>query len=294
MTIAIGLIPNEDTVMLLQDSQISYMSLGFTQDIFHKIKAINDNAIAGIIGNPLFANELIEMVSTRTYETPAALRTAVEDAYHAVREKKLIYGVLRKYGFSHPREVFQPATGTTIDPAVKEEVLHAIHDESSYGLTVMLASKIGKPQLYTVSFPGSGYLESNLKMYQVSGSGSIMAIEKMGEELKQYRWQSSLTIDEGIGILMRAGKASEKHTGVGGPFDITYLTKESEGNVKVVKPDQKKINMVMYLFPLGIDQKVVLEAIVRMRDEKVTNTDLATFIKSKVGVGIEFDHYFGL
>ena len=293
MTIAIGLIPNEHTVMLIQDSEISYMSLGFTQDIFNKIKTINDKSIAGIIGNPLFANELIEVVSTRTYESSAELRTALEDAYHGIREQKLIRGVLRKFGFNHPREIFQPAAGTTIEPAVKEEVFRAVHDAQGFGLTVMLASYLATPQLYTVSYPGVGFLQSCPKMYQVSGSGSIMAIDKMGEELERYRWQSSLTIEEGISVLMRAGKASEKHEGVGGPFDIAYLTKKEQGEIKIQRPDQRKINMVMYLFPLNIDQKVLLGAIEQMRDESVKDTDLAQFIKSKIGVGIEFDRYFG-
>lgn len=161
------------------------------------------------------------------------------------------------------------------------------------GLELMLATNLERPQLYRVEFPGRGHLEDNVKMYSVSGSGAIMAIDKMGEELERYRWQRELSIDEGIDVLLRAGKASEKHFGVGGPFDITYITRE-EGKNKIVKPDQKKINMVMYLFPLGVKDKVMKDSITRMRDEKISPEELADYIKTNTRVGVEFDKYFGL
>ncbi len=292
MTICIGLIPNKDTVMLLQDSEISYEQVGFTQDIFNKIKRVNDDVITGVIGNPLTANEVLEMVVNKQFHQSWELRDEVEKAYHLVRERKLMNGILRKYGFSNVREVIQPPQGTTIDPAVREEVLKASQDsEGRIGISLILASNIESPQLYRVTFPGTGYLETNVKMYIVSGSGSIMAIDKMGEELDRYRWEKELSVDQGIDVLLRAGKASEKHQGVGGPFDITYITKR-EGKNNIIKPDQKKINMVMYLFPFGVDEKIMIETITRMRDEAVTPQELADYIKTHTKVGVEFDQYF--
>lgn len=295
MTICIGLIPNERTVMLMQDSEISYARLGFTQDIFNKIKRINDDAVVGVVGNPLVANEVLDHLSGRKYQQPRELRETLEDAYHLVREDKLMKGVLRKYGFRNIREVVQAGKENPVDHQVREEVLKTIGDiDQEFGLSLMLASNMVRPHLYTVDFPGKGVLEDNVKMYSVRGSGSIMAIDAMGVELDKYRWQKELSIDESIDVLLRAGKASEKHIGVGGPFDITYVTRGENGSNEVVKPDQKKINMVMYLFPFHVDEKTMLETITQMRDGTVSAEKLAEYIKTKTSVGIEFDHYFNL
>jgi hypothetical protein len=67
MTICIGLIPNDKTVMLLQDSEVTYEGIGFTQDIVDKIKLVNDKAIAGVIGIPHLANEVLEHISGKHY-----------------------------------------------------------------------------------------------------------------------------------------------------------------------------------------------------------------------------------
>lgn len=294
MTISIGLIPNEKTVMLMQDSEISYKSLGFTQDIYKKIKQLDNSSVTGVIGNPLVGNEIIEIVQIRNYETAKSLIDIVEDAYHRIREEKIQRGVLRKYGFNNIREVTQPQTGTQIDPEAKQEILNAINNRNGYfALDLMLAINKEKPLLYTISFPGAGTLENNVKGYTVSGSGSIMAIEKMGVELENYRWQKELSIDEGIDILLRAGKASEKHEGVGGPFEIAYIT-EKEGKTEITNPDQKKINMIMYLYPLKIKEEIMIESIKKMRDGQIKAEELANYIKTNTKVGIEFDEYFGL
>jgi len=281
--------------MLMQDSELSYEGIGFTQDIFNKIKKIDDTSVVGVIGVPAIANEVLAHITGRQYNQDKEIRDFFEEAYHSVREEKLYKGLLRKYGFRNIREITQLPKETTVDPSVREEVLRFAGNESRiFNLSLMLATNHQQPQLYTIGFPGCGYLENNVKLYSVQGSGSIMAIDKMGEELDKYKWQKELSINEGIEVLLRAGKASEKHQGVGGPFDITYVTSSENGKSKVVKPDQKKINMVMYLFPLGVDEKIMLEAITRMRDENVSAEDLATYIKSNIGVGIEFDHYFKL
>ncbi len=295
MTICIGLIPNDKTAMLLQDSEISYEGIGFTQDIFNKIKVLSNQAIAGVIGRPHVANEVLAHVGGRTFTLSRELRDFVEEAYHLVREEKLVKGVLRKYGFRNIREVTQPPKEANIDPSVREEVLKACNDQDGhFGLSLILASNFGSPELYAVGFPGRGLLENNVKMYAVSGSGSVMAIDKMGEELEKYKWQRELSIEEGIDVLLRAGKASEKHQGVGGPFDITYVTKREDGQTRVVKPDQKKINMVMYLLPLQAEERVMREVINRMRDETVTSEQLAEYVRGNTRVGIEFDNYFRL
>ncbi|MFC1733251.1 hypothetical protein ACFL6I_23380 [candidate division KSB1 bacterium] len=296
MTICIGLIPNDKTVMLLQDSEISFSGIGFTQDIFNKIKTIDDNSITGIIGNPTAANEVVDLLKSGKYNSSREFKGAVEAAYHAVRESK-INPVLRKYGFNSMREFSQIPNNTQIDPTVREEILKLSNDaDQKTGLELITASNIEKPQLLRVYFPGTSELFDNVKLYAVAGSGSIMAIDKMGEELKEYRWQEDLTIDEGIGVLMSAGKASEKHQGVGGPFDITYITKDKDGKNELVKPDQKKINMVMYLFPYRkhVTDEVMAGCIERMRNEDIKSDDLADYIKSNVKVGIEFDEYFGI
>ncbi len=275
----------------MQDSEVTYEGIGFTQDIVDKIKQVNNEVIAGVIGIPHLANEVLEHISGKQYKNAKELRDFTEEAYHAVREEKLVKGVLRKYGFRNIREVTQPPKEVTIDQAVRDEILRAAND---YPLSLMLATTLDHPQLYLINQPGRGHFENNMKLYLVSGSGSVMAIDKMGEELERYRWQPKLSIDEGIDVLLRAGKASEKHQGVGGPFDITYITQSEDGKNKVVKPGQKKINMVMYLFPLSIDEKIMMEVIARMRDEKVTAEELAGYIKANTKVGIEFDNYFRL
>jgi len=295
MTICIGLIPNEKTVMLIQDSEISYRAVGLTQDIANKIKRISDDAVMGIIGNPFAANEMFALVPSKNYSQWRELKETVEEAYHAVREDKLLKSVLRKYGFRNIREVTQPPKETAIDSTVREEILRTAQDQSNeLGINLMLASNIERPQLYNVVFPGVGWLESQVKMYSVNGSGTIMALDKMGEELARYKWQPQLSIDEGIDVLLRAGKASEKHVGVGGPFEIAYVTKGEDGKNRVINPDPKKINMVIYLFPYGVDERIMMEAITRMRDDQVTAAELADYIKSNTQVGIEFDHYFKL
>lgn len=295
MTICIGLIPNSKTVMLIQDSEVSYQQLGFTQDIFNKIKEIDKNSITGVIGSALIGNEVLEKVRGQEYESSKKLRDAVEKAYHCVRDEKLHKGVLAKYGIQDIREVTQTREGVKVDPAVREDVLKAANDQDQgMGLSMMLASNIDRPQLYAVSFPGVGRLEDNVKMYLVSGSGAILAIDQMGEELERYRWQKEISIDEGIDVLMRAGKRSEKHMGVGGPFEITYITKDDKGGTSIVRPDQMKLNMVMYLFPLKPDHDVMMGCIEQMRDEKVEANDLAEHIRENVRVGVEFDRYFGL
>ncbi len=292
MTIAIGLIPNDKTVMLIQDSEASYITLGFTQDIMHKIKTVNDAAVVGMIGHASFANEIVEAVQKGTYDDDKTLRAAIEETYHKVREEKLAKGVLRNYGFQNIREFSQ--SNSPIDPAVRDQIMRAITNPDGFGVELLLASNLKQPQLYRVHYPGTGILENSIKMYQVSGSGTIMAIDKMGEELERYRWQKELSIDEGIDVLMRAGKAAEKHTGVGGPFEIAYIARGDDGKTKVVKPDQKKINMVMYLFPLNVEEKVLHTSIEQMRDEKVKAEELADHIRKNVRVGVEFDKYFGL
>tara|TARA_Y100000310_G_C20597820_1_gene771414 strand:- start:233 stop:1126 length:894 start_codon:yes stop_codon:yes gene_type:complete len=297
MTICIGLIPNNDTVMLLQDAEVSYKSLGFEQDLVNKIKKINDKSISGVIGNPRFANNVLSRIIGNSYEGDIELKKSVEEAYHNAREENLSNSLLRKYGFSHIREVTQPKDGASIDPHVREEVLKVANDYNGeyFGLELMLASNINAPQLCTIRFPGTGDPENNIKMYNVSGSGSIMAIDKLGEDLRKYRWRNELTIDEGIEILMRAGKESEKHSGVGGPFDIMYLTKEG-GESRVVRPDKRKTNMVMYLFPHAekIGHPLMEECIKKMRDPQVSYESLGGFIKDNTQVGIEFTDFFEL
>ncbi len=292
MTIAIGLIPNDKTVMLIQDSEASYPMLGFTQDIVHKIKPIKDGAVVGIIGHPFYANEIVEAAQKGSYDDDKSLRIALEETYHNVREEKFSKGVLRLFGFQNMREFSQ--ANSQIDPAVREQIMKAVNTPSNFGVELLLASNIKQPQLYYIQYPGTGHLEDSIKMYQAGGSGTIMAVDKMGEELERYRWQKELSIDEGIDVLMRAGKAAEKHTGVGGPFEIAYISRGDDSKTKVVRPDQKKINMVMYMFPLNADPKVLLDCIERMRDEKVKPEELADHIRKHVRVGIEFDKYFGL
>tara|TARA_Y100000310_G_scaffold244232_1_gene248924 strand:+ start:406 stop:1302 length:897 start_codon:yes stop_codon:yes gene_type:complete len=295
MTISIGLIPNDKTVMLLQDSEISYQSLGFTQDLFNKIKQIDDTSLAGIIGDSRTANLIIDYLKNIKPTPSKELRDSLEEAYHKVMEEKLSKGVLKKYGFKDIREVSQPHKETMVDQDVRSQVLNAA-DGKGIDLDVMLISNIDEPQIYTVGFPGVGRLENNIKMYDVSGSGSILAINKLGEELEKYRWKSELSINEGIDVLMHAGKEAEKHTGVGGPFDIKYITKDDKGKNKIVTLDQKKINMVMYLLPFNIDKDIMNKSIDYMlRDnDKKSPEDISKFIKENTGVGIEFDHYFGL
>lgn len=294
MTISIGLIPNRETLMLIQDSEVSYSGVGFTQDIYKKIKDINNSSVTGVIGSPVIANEVIELVRENQYRSGKELSDKVEQAYHQVRAKHLQRGILAKYGFSDIREVIAHQQGVHIDPRISEEVIKAANNQNSFfSLDLMLATNYNNPLLYIVTFPGSSLLYSNVKDYAVSGSGSIMAVEKMGVELENYRWQKELSIDEGIDILMKAGKASEKHAGVGGPFEIVYLIKEKK-DTKIIRPDQKKINMIMYILDLEIKEDIMAEAIKKMRDNGVSTEDLINYIKSNTGVGIEFDRYFGL
>jgi len=62
MTISIGFIPNKQTVMHIQDSEVSYQSIGLTQDIVKKIKGIDSSAVTGIIGNPFSPSILIKVL----------------------------------------------------------------------------------------------------------------------------------------------------------------------------------------------------------------------------------------
>lgn len=293
MTISIGLIPNEQTVMLIQDAEATYQEVWFTQDILKKIKDINEHSVTGVIGSPIIANEVVDMVQGRPCSSSRELQDTIEQAYHAVRTRHLQRGILSKYGLNDVREVIAPPKDIQIDPAVREEVLNVVNNRDRFfSLDLMLAMNYDKPVLYTVQFPGVGMLENNIKGYMVSGSGSIMAIDRMGVELENYRWKKELTIDEGIDVLMKAGKVSEKHIGVGGPFEIVYITREQKP--KIQRPNQKKINMIMYLYPLQITEETMAEAIQKMRDEKVSAEELAEHIKTHTNVGVEFDKYFKL
>lgn len=296
MTISIGLIPDKDTVMLIQDSEVTYPTLGFTQDIYKKIKEIDNYAVAGVIGIPVLANEITELVKEERgrHKSGRDLSDRLEQAYHSVRVRHLQRGVLAKYGFSDIREVIAPPQNVQLNPNVVEEVLNASNNKNQFfSLDLMLATNYDKPLIYRVMFPGVSILHSDVKEYDVSGSGTIMAIEKMGVELENYRWQKELSIDEATDVLMKAGKASEKHVGVGGPFEIVYITKK-EKETKIVRPDQKKINMIMYLYPLEIKEGTLSEAIKQMRDPCITPEQLADFIKTNTQVGIEFDKYFAI
>ncbi|MBI2448711.1 hypothetical protein HYV49_00260 [Candidatus Pacearchaeota archaeon] len=267
MTISIGLIPNNEAVMLIQDSEVTYPGVGFTQDIYRKIQEIDKHAVVGVTGRPILANEILELIKGEQYKSSRELSDKVEQAYHQVRNKHLQRGFLAKYGFSDIRDVIAPPQGVQINPKVVDEILHIANNANNFfTLDLMLATNYESPLIYITEFPGSTALFSNLKDYAVSGSGGIMALEKMGAELENYRWQKELSIDEGIDILMKAGKASEKHVGVGGPFEIVYIEKQKDGT-KVIRPDQKKINMVMYLFPLEIKEDIMKEAISKMRDK---------------------------
>ena len=294
MTISVGLIPNGETVMLIQDAEVSYRRVGFTQDIYKKIKDIDSSSVTGVIGYPFIANEIIELTKESQYRSGRELSDKVEQAYHTVRIKHLFRGVLAKYGFTDVKEVIAPHQGVNINPHVVEEVLELTNNQNDFfSLDLMLATNYDKPLLYLVSFPGSSVLYNNIKDYTVSGSGTIMAVEKMGVELENYRWQSELSLDEGIDILMKAGKASEKHAGVGGPFEIVYISRQ-EKEVRVTRPDQKKINMIIYIMDLGIKENIMSEAIKQMRKSEISAEQLADYIKTNTRVGIEFDQYFGL
>ncbi|MDO8508976.1 MAG: hypothetical protein Q7S27_04805 [Nanoarchaeota archaeon] len=294
MTISIGLIPNNNTVMLIQDAEGTYQGIGFTQDIFKKIQELDDSSITGVIGSPVLGNEIIQLVKENQYRSGKELSDKVEQSYHNIRAKHFQRGVLAKYGFSDIREVIAPQQGTVINHHVVEEVLKASNNTNGFfSLELMLATNYDNPLLYLVGFPGTSLLFNNIKDYAVSGSGQIMAIEKMGVELENYRWKKELSLDEGIDVLMKAGKASEKHTGVGGPFEIVYLQRKKD-EMKIIRPDQKKINMVMYLLDLNVNEAIMEETIKKMRDDKNSPQDLADYIKTHTKVGIEFDRYFGL
>jgi hypothetical protein len=294
MTISIGLIPNENTAMLIQDSEGSYIGLGFEQDIFKKIRDIDKSSITGVIGSFTTANETLELVSGRQFKSSFELRDNLEQAYHAVRKRHLERGTFQKYGFSDIREIIAPPREIQIDPAVRDEILNSANDKNhSFSLEFMLASNYNQPQLSKLEFPGISHLFNNPKDYTVGGSGSILAIEKMGSVLKNYRWQNTLSNDEGIEILMKAGNASEQHTGVGGPFEIVYVTK-IEGKPKIIRPDRKKINMVMYIQNLTTDEETITESIKKMRDHKINSLELSDYIKTKTNVGIEFNKYFNI
>lgn len=299
MTISIGLIPNRETVMIIQDAEATYPGVGFTQDIYRKIKEIDGNAVTGVIGMPLIANEIIDLVKETPSKSGRELSDKVEQAYHLVRNRHLQRGVLAKYGFSDIKELVMTPQNMQVNSNVVEEVLKIANNQNNFfSLELMLATNYERPLLYITTFPGVSFLHSEIKDYAVSGSGSTMGLEKMGVELKNYRWKNALSIDEGMDILMKAGKASEKHIGVGGPFEIVYITKQNKES-QLVRSNQKKINMVMYLLELNegqneIEEEVMNEAITKMRNEKISAEDLAEFIKSKTPVGIEFDNYFGL
>ena len=132
MTISIGLIPNKETLMLIQDAEVSYQGLGFTQDIYKKIKEIDSSSVTGVIGSPLIANEIIEIVKENQYRTGRELSDKVEQAYSFVRAKHLQRGVLVKYGFSDIREVIAPQQGININPHVLEEVLKTSNNQNDF------------------------------------------------------------------------------------------------------------------------------------------------------------------
>jgi len=283
--------------MLLQDSAGTISTLSFEHDIYTKIKKLNDNVLVGMSGSPSLGNEVVELLRELPFETAREARAAAEHAYHSVREEKLNQEFLRPNGFKNIREVTTPAPGAPIDPTVRERIFQVLGPKGreEFSLDLVLALNYGRPQLYSVAFPGVGLLDDGPKECAVRGSGSILAIDKMGEELESYKWQPELSLDEGLEVLMRAGKASEKHQGVAAPFDIRYISKKGKG-VKYVRLDPLKLNMVMYVAPLiGKENgKGMGQYVARMKDDKVKPATLAKQLKKDLDVGAEFDRYFEL
>ncbi|MFC1686232.1 hypothetical protein ACFLZZ_04415 [Nanoarchaeota archaeon] len=290
MTISIGLIPNKDLVMLMQDSEGTLLNLMLTQDIMNKIKQVNDQAIAGVIGNPYSADEVLEKLAKKNYDSAINLREGLENAFHEVREKKFRDGVLRKYGFSHIREITSPAT--PIDEGVKRIILEK-NDKDGLGARLMLCSNYKKPEIYTVGYPGEGHLVTGVKVGDFSGSGTIKSVDIVGSALEEYKWETSLNKKQAVHVLLKAAIGSKKHEGVGGIFDLKYLEKVDDKS-KIITLEPRKLNMALYALEHKASDETVSDCIDKVLDDKVKYGEVASYLKEKKSFGSEFDEYFGL
>lgn len=292
MTIAIGLIPDNDTVLLMQDSRTSWGNFVHA-DTARKMTSISDNILLGHAGSPYLGEEVAQFLKQHTYTDSLKLRAVAQEGYQSVREQSLIQGVVKRYGFSHPREILQPAQGSTINPNVVEGLLRAMNDPAGFPLDVILASIIEGPQLTLVNYPGVSVVQTHPKTYMVAGSGTPLAIERVNDIMANYVWSDQVTIEEGIECLLYAGIACKKSPTVGGPLEIAGLRRVGK-NVEPIRPDRRKTNMVVYCIEQKVSGDTLFEIIAKMHNPDVSALEMAEAIKSKVKFGLEFNNYFQL
>jgi len=301
MTVCIGLIPNKQTSMLMQDSEVTYSGVALHQDIASKVHKVSENAVVGIIGDPHPALEMLELLEENPVTNPRDLCTRLEDVYHTVRGRKFDLGILRKHGFSNIREVLSPQ----VDSDFRKTILAALDNRDAFVVNLMLAYHFGSPGLYHINYPGIGSLENQVKMYQVDGSGSLSAADIVGNALTRYRWQPELTLSEAVLTMIDAGIASEKHTGVQRPFRISYVSREvpeheTEPQSVVCGLDTKMLNMIIHAQPYARQENVLQDAVARLlkatkgQATQEETVELADYLKSKIKLGVEFDEYFGI
>jgi len=301
MTICVGFIPNKKTAMLMQDSEVTYPGIDLTQDIAEKILPINNYAIAGRIGNPLYAEEILDLLKrSGDIKDPLELKAKLEDAYHEIRNRKFIVGILRQFGFNDIKEV----SASNIDPEIRRAILEKAGNPQGFGVEIMIAYNYNEPGLYIINFPGTATMTKETKGYFAWGSGGIKAIDIMGNVLERFRWQSDLSLEDAVLTLIDAGIASEKHTGVRRPFRISYVTRDIPEGFKAEEPrigtlDTKMLNMVLHTKP-NTNEEVIRDAVklllkpMKQEDVEQRTREMVDYLKSKVNLGIEFDNYFGL
>jgi len=295
LTLCAGLIPNENSVVLLQDSLGIIPRTGQQRSLETKIRDINSHAFFGIAGDPYFANELSDRMYGHDFDNEEDFKKFIKKSYNDLHLEKVMDEFLL-YFFNDEdyfRGLFE---ANKLPPALDAEYKARINDAAGERPDIMVISNISKPVIYKVGV-GTIKPEYNVMERLSTGSASAPFETFMGEH--KYRLNRTgkfkLSTLEGIETLLRVADPTSRATStIGPPFDIVYVerTLKQDANLyegekfdfEAVRLDKIKLEEVRRAIreEPDVSSKVLCSWLEMVKDSKVKKQDLKKTIRKKI------------
>ncbi len=300
MTICVGFIPNDKTVMIMQDGEVTNGRTGIPYTV-KKMQRYDDKFFIGYLKSRELSGLLdiilqgADLNKIKNYDD---MKKEIEKARHKVWKSEAL-AVLKQHGVNS----LEALTSTVIDeetekeidlkPEVKNVLLNTITDKSFLQMGLMVGYFFDKPGISYMSVAGAlrGSVIGPKEFYVdgVAGEGITMKMKKM---VAEYQWKPGIDNVDALDILVKAGNGASEYSGVGGPFSIIMMGEDK----KVKELDERKLNMVMDIDRLnelsaGGFIPAYCDALTDLADHKVSADQLYDKL-SKLDVGYEFKHKF--
>tara|TARA_Y100000310_G_scaffold345052_1_gene461419 strand:- start:10123 stop:11025 length:903 start_codon:yes stop_codon:yes gene_type:complete len=297
MTICTGFIPNNDTVILLQDSIGIVPSSGQQRSLETKIRDINDRSFFGIAGDPYFANEIAREISGKSFDATKDLEQYCLNTYSNLHYDKLMKGFLPYFG--NDREYFKTLLERDNVPVdLMKEYRARVNDAADERPDIMVISYIDGPSIYKINV-GRQLLENNVGEWLSTGS----AAKQFDQNMTNYKYDldrkgtAKLDVLQGIEALLRVAEPTSRTSStIGPPFDVVYVERKpipdanlfdgQNFNYRAVRMDKSKLENVRRAIRAEPDLPtgVITDWLEMVRDPKIDIKKLRKDIGRKTSV----------